>query len=82
MLVVMLSTHDSDPALDARAAGRLADLGVTHLSIARDDSTAAIVLEGWAFDPAVSGPEATEIVAGSATHITLQPVLQTLLTRG
>jgi hypothetical protein len=81
MLVVLLDTHNAETTLDARSASRLADLGVTHVAIARDDHTEAVVLEGWAFDTDASGVEATEIVAGAATHHTLQPVLQTLLSR-
>jgi hypothetical protein len=81
MLVVMRDAHGGETALDATAAGRLADLGVTHVAIARDETTEAVVLEGWAFDAQASGAAATEIVAGTARHHTLQPVLQTLLSR-
>ena len=81
MLVVMLDARCGEAALDARSAARLADLGVTHVAIARDDTIEAVVLEGWAFNPVASGAEATEIIAGTATRNTLHPVLQTLLTR-
>jgi hypothetical protein len=81
MLVVVLDAHGGETALDATAASRLADLGVTHVAIARDETTEAVVLEGWAFDSVASGAEATEIVAGTAMHNTLHPVLQTLLSR-
>jgi hypothetical protein len=81
MLVVVLDARTGESALDATAATRLADLGVTHVAIARDGVSEAVVLEGWAFDTATSGREATEIVAGNASSRTLQPVLQTLLSR-
>jgi len=81
MLVVVLDAQSGESTLDATSASRLADLGVTHVAIARDDHTEAVVLEGWAFDTEASGAEATEIVAGTSTHHTLQPVLQTLLSR-
>jgi hypothetical protein len=81
MLVVVLDAHSGEATLDARSARRLAELGVTHVAVARDDHTEAVVLEGWAFDTDSSGAEATEIVAGTSTHSTLQPVLQTLLRR-
>jgi hypothetical protein len=81
MLVVTRDAQRGDAVLDARAAGRLADLGVTHVSIARDNRIEAVVLEGWAFDPTVSGAAATEIVAGTTPHSTLHPVLQTVLSR-
>lgn len=82
MLVVVLDARTGESSLDATAATRLADLGVTHVAIARDGESEAVVLEGWAFDTTTSGREATEIVAGKASSRTLQPVLQTLLSRG
>ena len=81
MLVVVLDAQTGESTLDATTASRLADLGVTHVAIARDDHTEAVVLEGWAFDTEASGAEATEIVAGTAMHRTLRTVLQTLLGR-
>lgn len=80
-LVVVLDSQRSQTALDARSAGRLAELGVTHVAIARDDHTEVAILEGWAFDTEASGAQAAEIVAGTSAHRTLQPVLQTLISR-
>lgn len=81
MLVLVLDAHGGETSLDARSAGRLADLGITHVAVARDDSTEAVVLEGWAFDPETSGAEAAEIVAARGARHVLHPVLQTLLSQ-
>jgi hypothetical protein len=81
MLMVLLDAQSGESTLDATSVSRLADLAVTHIAIARDDCTEAVVLEGWAFDTEVSGAEATEIVAGTSAYHALQPVLQTLLRR-
>lgn len=53
-------------ALDDVAAARLADLGVTRVSILRDPTAVAIVLEGWAFDPERSGADAERALLGRA----------------
>jgi hypothetical protein len=81
MLVVVFDAGAGESTLDATSAARLADLGITHVSIARDAVSEAVVLEGWAFDAVTSGNEATKIVAGNARGRTLQPVLQTLISR-
>jgi hypothetical protein len=41
-----------EPLLGPVAADRLAELGVATISLLRDPSGVAVVLEGWAFDPA------------------------------
>ncbi len=80
MLVVLRDARSNLAVLDAATAGRLASLGVTHVTVARDTTTEAIVLEGWAFDVASSAAEATSAIGGDAATRALQPVLQTLLT--
>jgi hypothetical protein len=80
-LVVVLDAQSGQTALDARSAGQLAELGVTHVAIARDDHTEVAILEGWAFDTEATGVQAAEIIAGTSTHRTLQPVLETLISR-
>ena len=42
----------------------LARLGVTSVSLARDEQTAAVILEGWAFDSA--RPDAARRALGAA----------------
>ena len=40
------------PVVGPVAAGRLAALGITRVSLLGDQSGIGVVLEGWAFDPA------------------------------
>lgn len=79
MLVLILDTRNSRASIDATTAERLAELGVTRVTVARDTATEAVVLEGWAFDAQSSGAEAARLVAGPDPARPLQPVLQTLL---
>jgi hypothetical protein len=53
MTVAMLVAGDDagQPVVGPAAAGRLAVLGVTHVSLLSDHSGIGVVLEGWAFDP-------------------------------
>lgn len=80
MLVVVLDVRRTEAGLDVKSAARLADLGVTHVAIARDETTQAVVREGWVFDAATSGAEATSIVAGPGPSNALHLVFQTVLT--
>lgn len=41
-----------DPTVGPEAAGRLAGLGISRVSLLQDPSGIGVVLEGWAFDPA------------------------------
>jgi len=54
MTTVMLiaDNHDEEPVMGPDAAQRLGSLGITRIALLRDTSSTAIVLEGWAFDPA------------------------------
>ena len=79
MLVLILDTRDSRATIDAATAERLAELGVTRVTVARDTVTEAVVLEGWAFDAQSSAAEAARLVAGPDPARSLKPVLQTLL---
>ncbi|WP_353357420.1 hypothetical protein [Intrasporangium sp. DVR] len=79
MLVVLVDGRREVAALDVTTAGRLAALGVTHVTVARDRSTEAVVLEGWAFDAITHVAEASALVGGRAATRTLQPVLQVLI---
>lgn len=40
------------PVVGPMAAGRLAALGITRVSLLGDQAEIGVVLEGWAFDPA------------------------------
>lgn len=53
-IVVLVEGEAPNVPLDAKAVSALARLGVTNLTLVQDERTAAIVLEGWAFDAAGS----------------------------
>lgn len=78
-MLVVITDAERSVQLDADAARRLAEMGVVSVAIAADMTTEAVVLEGWAFDPAVSGAEAADILVGTGRRHALQPVLQTML---
>ncbi|ADU46953.1 hypothetical protein [Intrasporangium calvum] len=83
MLIVLVALVDGQrevTALGVTTADRLAALGVTHVTIARDQRTEAVVLDGWAFDAITHAAEASDLVGGGAATQTLQPVLQVLIT--
>ena len=75
LLVLLVPTDRTDVPIGSTAIEALARLGVTSVSLAADCHTTAIILEGWAFDPARSG--AAILALGSPGEArTLQPVAQ------
>lgn len=54
MALVMLVTGSeaAEPVVGPEAAERLAQVGITRVSLLSDPSGLGVVLEGWAFDPA------------------------------
>lgn len=52
MVMLVADIGAGEPTLGPDAAERLGSLGITHIALLRDQSSTAIVLEGWAFDPA------------------------------
>lgn len=75
MSMVVLLVDGADVAVSSAQATELARLGVTSISICRDQSTVGIVLEGWAFDPA-SADAARYLLANSASGRVLHPAIQ------
>ena len=76
MVVVFFPVSDEEPALQPASLAALARLGVTSVSLLRDEQTAGLVLEGWALDPA-RADEAARAAAGAREGIrTLQPLMQ------
>jgi hypothetical protein len=74
-MVVLFETDDPEASLDASALGELSELGVTNLALVRDERTVGIVLEGWAFDPAISAGAALSTLAGDGRGVrALYPV--------
>jgi hypothetical protein len=76
MLVVLFPITKEALALKPAALERLAELGVTNVSLLQDASTSGVVLEGWAFDP-TRASEAASVVAGACEDVrTLHPLVQ------
>ena len=75
MVMLIEDIEAGEPVLGPDAAARLGSLGVTRIALLRDLSSTAVVLEGWAFDPARTD-EATRAVfpAGSARLRTFHDV--------
>ncbi len=81
VLVVMIDALEPEAGLDVKSAERLADLGISHVTIVRDHRVQAVILDGWAFDAYSSGVEARSIVAGDSPSSVLLPVFQTVLSQ-
>jgi len=80
MVVVLFRSREDKAELGTAALERLADLGVTSVTLLRDGAIAGLVLEGWAFDPARAN-EATCAVAGACDPMwTLHQLAQTVVT--
>lgn len=75
-ILVVLLPREADVSLDPETAGELAELGVTSVTLTRDDEGHGLVLEGWAFDPDRSAEAASALLShGSATGRRLRPVM-------
>ena len=76
MVLVLFPVSDEEPTLQPAALAVLARLGVTSVSLLRDEETAGLVLEGWALDPA-RADEAARAAAGARDGVRiLQPLMQ------
>ena len=61
--------------LGSAEAVQLAALGVTNVTLLRDADTVAVVLEGWAFNPAGSTRAAAAALGDATTCRVLEPAL-------
>lgn len=77
LLVILVPAEGNDTPIGADAADALARLGVTTVSIARDEETTAFILEGWAFDPAAHDTALAALGVDDGGARTLQPLMQT-----
>jgi hypothetical protein len=76
MVLVLFPVSDEEPALQPAALATLARLGVSSVSLLRDEETAGLMLEGWALDP-TRASEAVRAAVGTREGIrTLQPLVQ------
>lgn len=51
-LVLIADAGAGEPVVGPSSAARLGRIGVSHITLLRDRVSTAVVLEGWAFDPA------------------------------
>jgi hypothetical protein len=80
VLVLLVANQDPAAEVGPAVAEQLARLGVTDLSVLRDEETTAVTLSGWAFDPARSADAAARVVAADATAVrVLSPVLESAI---
>jgi hypothetical protein len=75
-LVPLISSDQGEVSLGAHNAEALARLGVTSVSLARDERTAAVILEGWALDPSHRAEGLAALGASNRTAQVLQPMVQ------
>lgn len=76
LLVLLVPTDQADVPLGSAAIEAFARLGITTVSLATDDQTTAIILEGWAFDPASPGPAVRALGTQAEQTRALQPIVQ------
>jgi hypothetical protein len=75
-LVILVPASGGEPSVSTASVAALARLGVTSMSIARDPSTIALVLEGWALDPTHHEAVLAALGADGAAARALQPIVQ------
>ena len=79
--VLLLADEGADVSVRADALARLAELGVTSLAVLREADAVAVVLEGWAFDPARSATSAARAFAGAGAAVrTFHPLMEMAVT--
>lgn len=82
VLVLLVANQDPAAEVGPAVAEQLAALGVTSLSVLRDEQTTAVALEGWAFDPTQSAEAAARAVAADRSAVrVLRPVLESAVHR-
>ena len=72
---LMLWPSGTGVRIGSTEAARLAALGVTNVSLLRDAETVAVVLDGWAFNPARSAWAAAAALGDATTCRVLSPAL-------
>ncbi len=82
VLVLLVSNQEPAAEIGPGVAQALAALGVTSLSVLRDEQTTAVALEGWAFDPAPSAEAAARAVATDRDSVrVLRPIVESAIHR-
>ena len=80
MSVLLVPADGHEIGLGPDTAARLRALGVTSVALLQDDATLAVVMEGWAFDPAVSAADLEELIGRANAARTLSLVAQASIT--
>lgn len=62
-------------------AAQLGALGVTNVTLLRDDVSIAVMLEGWAFDPNRSALTAAASLGNASECRVLQPTLDVVVSK-
>ncbi|MBI4261531.1 MAG: hypothetical protein HY658_13305 [Actinobacteria bacterium] len=77
----MLVYGGAEPfVLGAGGSRALARLGVTSVTVLREDRAVAVVLEGWSFDPFSAGDAAARALASAHPSRTFLPEAEITLT--
>ena len=80
VLVLLVANENPAAEVGPAVAQELAALGVTSLSLLRDDRTTAVALEGWAFDAERSAEAAARAVAADPAAVrVLRPIVESAL---
>lgn len=74
-MALMLWPAGAGVRIGPAEAAQLGALGVTSVTLLRDARTVAVVLEGWAFNPARSARTAAAALGDAAACRLLQPSL-------
>ena len=77
VLVLLLANEHPGAEVGPGVAQALAALGVTSVSVLRDEQTTAVALEGWAFDSDRSAEAAARAITADASAVrVLRPVVE------
>lgn len=80
MAVLLLDAEPGEFLISPLLAPRLGRLGVTHVRVVGDSRGFALVVEGWAFDPA-SADQVAQLV-GRPTRRLLRPLFEVAISDG
>lgn len=82
-ILLVLMPAETEACLRSDVISSLALLGVTSVSLVRDERSLGMVVEGWAFDPITSAEAVMAAVGGRSRSVrALQPVMEMKLSQG
>ena len=68
-VLLVVDRSAGEPVVGPDVAERLATLGISRITLLRDPSSTAVILEGWAFDPARTNELATAVFPTAREHL-------------